>query len=440
DLGTSDLGFCFDLGDLRRLQGGFVSSWDKVHSAAIATILAIFSGVGLVISIVVHAVPPKRDVAIVWGLVVSVVIALTVGSMGDKAWLVVANMVALPLAWAYGIWRAIREAAIGKYDMDRSRWIGIALSVPAYGLIGSGAVPFALLAIVALEVADDPGPPHAEKRSAKIVDSGVFASVLQTKAFLQDQLQQCYVKLEAENIHAMLADLVRFEAVSSKLRAILGIKSAARRDFPLTSACLLEWYSSVRDGIVALSSGDNVFRVAGRTSLGIFDPTMNESGHYLLATWEIDGQGAITAYLHIIDFVEQTEGGLLAYLADVTPGSSGALLIHVTAGQMPTVIGANFAAMDGLAIGFALPFTERCLEKMSDCGYGVGLKSGVEEEVDAGLAAGVSRAAAVLPGAILGALNSEQTAAQRALEALSGRGAPGLTVQDDAPAGEKKGT
>ena len=32
DLGTSDLGFCFDLGDLRRLQGGFVSSWDKVHS------------------------------------------------------------------------------------------------------------------------------------------------------------------------------------------------------------------------------------------------------------------------------------------------------------------------------------------------------------------------------------------------------------------------
>ena len=406
--------------------------------------------------------------------------ALYLVSRGDKAWLVVANMVALPLAWAYGIWRAIREAANGKYDMDRSRWIGIALSVPAYGLIGSGAVPFALLAIVALEVADDPGPPHAEKRSAKIVDSGVFASVLQTKAFLQDQLQLCYVKLEAENIHAMLADLVRFEvgdgfgsglvvspwcaltvhhvvgsllgvkggekkvgiwqAVSSKLRAILGMKSAARRDFPLTSACLLEWYSSVRDGIVALSSGDNVFRVAGRTSLGIFDPTMNESGHYLLATWEIDGQGAVTAYLHIIDFVEQTEGGLLAYLADVTPGSSGALLIHVTAGQMPTVIGANFAAMDGLAIGFALPFTERCLEKMSDCGYGVGLKSGVEEEVDAGLAAGVSRAAAVLPGAILGALNSEQTAAQRALEALSGRGAPGLTVQDDAPAGERKGT
>ena len=403
--------------------------------------------------------------------------ALYLVHRGDKAWLVVANMFALPLAWAYGIWRAIREAAIGKYDMDRSRWIGIALSVPAFGLVGPGAVPFALLAIVVLEVADDPGPPQAEKRSAKVIDCGVFTSVLRTKAFLQAQLQQCYVKLEAENIHAMLADLVRFEVgdgfgsglvvsswsamtvhhvvgallgvkggskkvgvwqnVSSKLRAILGIKSTAKRDFTLTSACLMEWYDPVHDGIVVLTSGDGTFRVAGRTNFGIFDVSMNDNGHYLLATWEIDAQGAITAYLHVIDSVERTENGLLAYVADVTPGSSGALLIHVAAGQLPTVIGANFAVMEGLPIGFALPLTAQCLEKIAECGYGVGKNSIADEEVAAGLTAGVSRAAAALPGAVFGALDSDQTAAQKVLGALGGCG---LTVQEDTAAGEKKET
>ena len=84
----------------------------------------------------------------------------------------------------------------------------------------------------------------------------------------------------------------------------------------------MEWYDPVHDGIVALTSGDGTFRVAGRTNFGIFDVSMNDNGHYLLATWEIDAQGAITAYLHIIDSVELTENGLLAYVADVTPGSS----------------------------------------------------------------------------------------------------------------------
>ena len=59
-----------------------MSAWDKRLSEYLATVLAIFSGVGLVISVIVHAVPSKRDDAILWGLFVSVNVSFVVGSLG----------------------------------------------------------------------------------------------------------------------------------------------------------------------------------------------------------------------------------------------------------------------------------------------------------------------------------------------------------------------
>ena len=132
---------------------------------------------------------------------------------GEKPWAVVAHTFALPLGQVYGLWRALREAAIGKYDMDGSRWMSVVLSFFAFGLVGPGCTPVSLCAIILLELQDDPGPPHGteKKKSFLVINSGFARSVLETRAFLETHLQKLDVKLEAENLHALLADLVRFD-------------------------------------------------------------------------------------------------------------------------------------------------------------------------------------------------------------------------------------
>ena len=173
------------------------------------------------------------------------------------------------------------------------------------------------------------------------------------------------------------------------------------KKFKISSACLVEWFQPVKDGVVAVCAEENTFRVVGRGSLGVFEEGVNSVGHFLLATWELGKTGEITAFLHIIDEVVTTENGLLSYIADVTPGSSGSLLIHVQAGLQPTIVGVNFAAIVDIPIGFALPITHACLTQVAECS---GKRKQKEEqaliEADPSVAAGVVRAASVLPNAL----------------------------------------
>lgn len=168
---------------------------------------------------------------------------------------------------------------------------------------------------------------------------------------------------------------------------------------------MVDWFKPVKDGIVAIRAEDSTFRVAGRATLGVFDYSMNVTGHFLLATWELGKDGEITAYLHVIDEVVEAENGLLGYIADVTPGSSGSLLIHVQSGLQPTIVGVNFAAFHDIPIGFALPISQDCLSAVTECR---GKRKEMKEdlvEADPSMVGGVLRAASVFPGALKNALN-----------------------------------
>ena len=169
----------------------------------------------------------------------------------------------------------------------------------AFGLVGPGCTPVSLCAIILLELQDDPGPPHGieKKKSFLVINSGVARSVLETRAFLETHLQKLYVKLEAENLHVLLADLVRFDfgdgfgsglilspwtaltvhhvlrdhlgvkggsrlvgawqSFNAKVKAVLCVRTAIAKEFKISSACLVEWFQPVKDGIVAVCAEEN---------------------------------------------------------------------------------------------------------------------------------------------------------------------------------------
>ena len=151
----------------------------------------------------------------------------------------------------------------------------------------------------------------------------------------------------------------------------------------------------------------------------------------MLATWELGQTGQVTACLHVIDEVVTTENGLFSYIADVTPGSSGSLLIHMQADLQPTIVGVNFAAIVDFPTGFALPITHTGLTQVAECS---GERKQKEEQV-----------LIEADPSVADVLRSEQTIAEKMANALSATPAPGLVLPDSVSAeaepstDEKKG-
>lgn len=114
------------------------------------------------------------------------------------------------------------------------------------------------------------------------------------------------VKLEAANVHALLADLVRFDfgeglgsglilsswtaltvfhvlgdhvgirpgkkqigvwqTLSKNVKAILGVQTAVAKQFKVSSVCVVDWFQTVHDGVVAVCTDDSTFKVVGKAS------------------------------------------------------------------------------------------------------------------------------------------------------------------------------